>query len=338
MLAVVPQYSRQSAELPANPKPAVPQLPDQSALLKHSASLPSSLATLPAAATGVPPSHAAQPLLGPSQSIKGDRLGKERLQSAQHSSELGRSAAYYPFLSVSHGLQSAHSLPLESASKLPPSLPTATSGAAAAAAAGTRHDSPEQGAASFATASAFQPHNRGVSLGSQATGGKSQPSLQHDTSGIPGGTAGRYTHTGAVRGQIDLGSKASTVYNKENFVPAAAAKRGSRLNPHATQNQGLVSMTHMGSMRAPGVVNSSTLSNSRQPVLVPTRFGTLSNPASGTGLGGSAISSVAQGKPANQSHDHMAHASDGAVIQDHSSGGISGPGDSAASKRAKLTH
>lgn len=311
MLAVVPQFSRQSTELPRDPKPAASQLPDQTASLKRSASLPSSLATLPAAATGVPRPGGVAPLTVPSQRSFGDNMGKGRLQSAQHSLELGRSPAFYPFLRVSHGLQSALSLPLESAYRLSPSALTAASATAVAAAGSIRRDSPKQGAASAVTASAFQPYNRGLSLGSQGTSGNSQPYLQHGTAGLPGGTAGQYTHTGAIRGQIGLDNKASTVYDKENFGPPVAAKRGSRLNPHAA---------HMGGMRAPGAVNNSTLSNTRQPGLGP----------------GSGAVAAAQGTSASQAGDHGAYASDGAATQ--GLGGTNGAGDGVASKRAKLSH
>ena len=325
MLAGAPRNSRQAAGLLHAPEHVVSKLPVISASLKRSASLPSGVSTLPAAAAGIliseDPAPSGKPNPDSSLAHSNAKLGS--LGKAQGHSVKGSLGAVDPISSLrmsKDGLQPAYSLPLVHASVLVmPSLPNAASASAAAAAAADSalHQSLRNSAASNLSRSAFKPYNgNSLSLSSQGAAMAGNTNSRNRLGDVSGSTAGKYDHMG-VNNQ-GSNCKAPIADDKENFLPAET--RDNKPTPHVSH--GPASMTEMGSIKVSGAVYTSASGSAGQS------FEGLSS-ADGHGSAGEAR----EGR-----HSGMHEASVGAPELSHSGAEGAEPGSISASKRAKLTH
>ena len=332
------KHDKQAAALLPNPKHVVSEhvvsehvvsehvVSTCSASLKRSASLPSSLITLAAAAKTSSP-DSAMPLVQPNPDSRlANTEGKPgSLSGPQGHSAEGTLGAANPTSSLrgsEGGLQSAYSLPLVPAAVvLAPSLPTASSASAAAAAAAgsVLHRSPNNSAATTLSRSAFRPYNsKSPGMGSKGTTTANDTSAQNRLGYV---ADSKYPHIGVGSMQAGQGNscKAPIADDKENLLPAA--KCSNRLNANASK--GLASMTQMGSMKQSGAVNTSVTS-ARQAVGGPSSVDCHGPAAQACEGSQSGMHGVTMGA----SYSHSAHS--GAETTES--------GDNAASKRAKLAH
>lgn len=304
MLARAPKDGRQTATLPDSSNHVVSQLPVCSESLKRSTSLPAGLATLPAAAAeiSIPKAAACEDKPSPESSLAHSKGKLASLGAVQGHSAKGPFGAADPICSLggSKGeLQPAYSLPLVcAAAVVAPSLPTAASVSAAAAAAADSvlHNPIRNSAASNLPRSAFRPYNgNSFSLSSQGAATTDTANAH-----VPGSAAGKHRDI-AVNSQ-GSNCKAPVGEDKENFLPA----KTSRPILHVSQDP--ASMINTGSEKLSGALCKSAVSSAGQSV------------------GG--VSSADDMHDANTSAHHLGH--NGAESTE--------PGNNEASKRAKLTH
>ena len=326
MLTESPRNGRLAAALLHPPERVISKLPVKSASLKRSASLPSGLATLPAVAAGIsiPEDSVPSGKPNPDSSLAHSNGELGSFGKAQGNSAKGSLGAADPIsnLRANRGLQPAYSLPAVHAAVLvAPSLPRAASPSAAAAAAADNvlHNPFRNGATSNLSRSAFKPYNgNSLGLSSQGAAIAGNTNSQNRLAHISGSAAGKYD----LMGVNNQGSncKAPMADDKENLLPAET--HDSRPTPHVSK--GLASMIDTGSIKVSDAVYKSAVGSTRQSVGGPSSV-------DGDGPAGEACEGSHSGKHEISVGAHQPHL-------DHSGAESAVPGDSSASKRAKLTH
>lgn len=327
MLAGAPRNGGQAAVLLHAPKLVVSKLPVKSASLKRSASFPSGVATLPAAAAGLSIPEVPVPPGKPNSDISLAHSNNKQgsLDEAEGHSAKGYLAAVEPISSMrmsERGLQPAYSLPLVHAAVLvAPSLPTVASAStsAAAAADSVLHHSLRKNAASNLSHSAFKPYN-GSSLGMSSHGAAvaANTNSQNRLGDVSGSAVGKYDHMG-VNNQ-GSNCKAPMADDKENLLPAET--HDSKPTPQASK--GPASTIGTGNIKVPFAVYKSTAGRAGQSVGGPSS-------ADGHGPAGEeceGIQSGSHGASVGTHHTHLGQ--NGAESIE--------PRSVSASKRAKLTH
>ena len=329
LLAGAPTDGRQAAALLQPAQHVVSKLAAKAGSLKRSVSLPSGLATLPAAAAGislpedlVPPGKPnPDSSLAQSNGELGS-LGQAQGQNAKGS--LGTVDSISSLGVCKGSLQLAHSLPLvHAAVPVAAAVPTAASASASAAAAAAAaadsvlHHSLRHSAASNLSRSAFKPYNgNSLNLSAQGTTTAGNNSSQNRLSHVSGSAASKHDHMGA--NNQGSSCKALIADDKENLLPAET--RDNRPTPHASK--GPASMIDTGSIKISSAVYTSAVGSAKQSV------GGLSS-ADGHDSAGEAY----QG-----SYNGMREASVGAQHTQLGHSGAESAGNISASKRAKFTH
>ena len=309
--AAITQATSLSAVLLDAPKDQQPvhgsntMVSEPPAALRHSASLPNTLAALPdVAQTSIPDTAVPAAKPSPYDSLavtQGKDRGLSRPECYSPKDTLGADNPN-PNWEASNELQSAHSLPTAPAAGVvvAPRYPIATSGTAAVGS--TLHNLPRNSTAGTLYRSAFQPYNnKGPSLGSNAKAtADNSSSSQLRLACIPGSATGTHDHIGMQTGQ---GSKEPISEDKENVLPAAAGE-------HRLESQVLKGLD---SMKASNAVNTSTMRSPRQSL---------------EGTDG-------RGRAGSHSGEHEMAVGANAVPLGYCGAEL---GEIAASKRAKFTH